>query len=420
MIKIIDDKGRLFGKINVIDFLVILFLFCFIPTFYFGYKVFSKKGPVLTEKPKVLADIEMNCKFIKLEPGVLELIAVADKEIDKNGKVIGEITRVGDNALYQKKFNIGSDILLPESNPMLKELYARLKLTVEVRGNSIYYKDIQITADSPIEFKTNKYTVSAIPVKEIPSEIPPEIIPPKAVKTDRIDLYVVFKGLTENTLKMIAVGDKMFNQEGKVIAEILEIGKIDNDAYDINLGGGNFVLGEDISKKQINVKIRLLSEITDDNKLYFNGKQVLHNSLIEFKTDKYTLLGKISKIYEVPIASFKEVWVHTEVKFSGVIPEVAKAIAERNIEKDPTGRTVAILKKILFNKPSELLTLKENKFISVNHPFFRDLVINLDFLCIEKDGVLYFKNYPVKMGNNITFTTDLYSLTGTIIGLEIK
>lgn len=409
MIKIIDEKGRLFGKINVIDFLVILFLFCFIPTFYFGYKVFSKKGSVLTEK--VLTEIEINCKFIKLEPGVLELIKAGDREIDKNGKVIGEIVWVGDSTLYQEKFNIGSDIFLTESNSRLKELYVRFKLTVEVKGNSIYYKDIQITADSPIEFRTNKYIASAIPLKEAPL---------KAAKIDMIDLYVVFKGLTENTLKMIAVGDKMFNQEGKVIAEILEIGRIENDAYDINLGGGNFVLGEDSLRKQINVKIRLLSEITGENELYFNGKQVLYNSLLEFKTDKYTLLGKISKIYERPIASFKEVWLHTEVKFSGVIPEVANIISEGNIEKDPTGRTVAVLKRILTNKYSELLTLKENKFISADHPFLRDFVINLDFLCIEKDGVLYFKNYPVKMGNNITFTTDLYSLTGTIIGLEIK
>ena len=409
--KIIDEKGRLFGKINVIDFLVILFSFCFIPTFYFGYKAFSKKEPVLTEKPKVLAEIEVNCKLIKLEPGILELIRVGDKEIDKNGKVIGEIVLVGDSTFYQEKFYIGPDIFLTGTNSRLKELYARLRLTVEARGNSIYYKDMQITANSPIEFKTNKYTVSAILLKEDPL---------KAVKTDRIDLYVVFKGLVDKTLKMIAVGDKMFNQEGKVIAEILEIGRIDNDAYDINLGGGNFVLGEDSIRKQINVKIRLLSEITGENELYFNGKQVLHNSLIEFKTDKYTLMGKISKIYERPIASFKEAWVRTEVEFSGIIPEVAKVISQKDMEKDPTGRTVAILREILVNKYSELLITKENKFISVNHPFLKDLVLNLDFLCIEKDGILYFKNYPVKMGNSITFTTDLYSLTGTIIGIEIK
>lgn len=43
--KIIDEKGRLFGKINIIDFLVILFLLCILPGFYFGYQI-------LTERPR--------------------------------------------------------------------------------------------------------------------------------------------------------------------------------------------------------------------------------------------------------------------------------------------------------------------------------------------------------------------------------
>jgi len=41
--KIIDEKGRLFRRINVIDFLVILFLLCLAPMFYFGYKIFNKR-----------------------------------------------------------------------------------------------------------------------------------------------------------------------------------------------------------------------------------------------------------------------------------------------------------------------------------------------------------------------------------------
>lgn len=43
--KIIDEKGRLFGKINLIDFLAVLFLLSLTPMFYFGYKIYSKKPP---------------------------------------------------------------------------------------------------------------------------------------------------------------------------------------------------------------------------------------------------------------------------------------------------------------------------------------------------------------------------------------
>ena len=43
LMKIIDQKGRLLGKINVIDFLAIIFFLSFVPMFYFGYKNLHKK-----------------------------------------------------------------------------------------------------------------------------------------------------------------------------------------------------------------------------------------------------------------------------------------------------------------------------------------------------------------------------------------
>lgn len=42
---LIDEKGRLFGKINIIDFTVGLFLLCLLPMFWFGYKLMTKPLP---------------------------------------------------------------------------------------------------------------------------------------------------------------------------------------------------------------------------------------------------------------------------------------------------------------------------------------------------------------------------------------
>ncbi len=36
---LIDTKGRLFGKVNIIDFIVLLFLIGLIPMLYYGYKL---------------------------------------------------------------------------------------------------------------------------------------------------------------------------------------------------------------------------------------------------------------------------------------------------------------------------------------------------------------------------------------------
>lgn len=160
--KIIDEKGKLFGKINVIDFLVILFLLCLTPMFYFGYKIFREK-PV---EPKVYTEIEINCKFIKVKPEVLRLIAIGDKEIDNEGRQIGEIVWIGKAQPFNNIFVIGSEEKIIIEDLVLKQLSVKLKLTAEVKGNNLYYNDQQIMVNLPFKFKSNKYIVQAIPALE--------------------------------------------------------------------------------------------------------------------------------------------------------------------------------------------------------------------------------------------------------------
>lgn len=56
--KIIDGKGRLFSKINIIDLLVILFLLSITPMFYFGYRIITQEkiGIEYAKKIKIVTD----------------------------------------------------------------------------------------------------------------------------------------------------------------------------------------------------------------------------------------------------------------------------------------------------------------------------------------------------------------------------
>ena len=409
--KIIDEKGRLFGKINIIDFLVISFLLCLIPMFYFGVKIFTKK-PSMAAVKEEFSEEEIYCKLIKVKPEILGSIMVGDKEFDINGSTVGEITWLGPVMPYRHVFDIGTGKVESKEDAMLKELPARLKVKANTRGNSLYYGDKQIMVNSPIEFKTDKYTISIVPdIEKIESV-------DKAEKIEKIDLFVTLKKLDENVIKSLAIGDKEVDERGNVIAEILNIGDMENDAYEISLGGGNFVLGEDSTKKQISTKMRLLVKIKYENQIYFKDQKVASNVLFEFRTNKYTAVGKISRTYDAPPALPKEIGMLLNVKFSGVIPEAAKLIAEGDIEKGPFGKTVGMLREIKSNKPSDVLSMNRNKFITLSHPFQRDITVTMYYLCVDKDGIPFFKNYPVRVGNAITFTTDLYSLSGVITGMD--
>ncbi len=52
--RIIDKRGKILGKVNLIDFLTVLFALCLLPGFYFGYKIMNKsQAPEVQEVQEV-------------------------------------------------------------------------------------------------------------------------------------------------------------------------------------------------------------------------------------------------------------------------------------------------------------------------------------------------------------------------------
>lgn len=406
--KIIDDKGRLFGKINIIDFLVILLLLSLIPMFYFGYKIFTKKQ-VVDEMTGPKFEFDMICKFIKLEPEIAKLISVSDKEYNSKGEISGEIIALKEISPYLEELNIGRGKKIITEHPHLKEVTAWFKLNAVVKDNEIYYKNHQFAINSPFKFKTDKYEVIAIPLSKYDA---------KVFEGTYLDFYIILKALDDKTLSLISRGDKEIDTNGNTVAEILYVGKIENDSFTFNVGENNFIRVEDPSKRQIMVRMRLNCQIRNEDEIYFKNIKIQYNTLIEFKTDEYKVDGIVTPTYEIPHVGK---WISLQVKFTGIIPEMSNIIKKGDSERDPIGEVSAKIISIISNNPSEVLTLtKKNDLITLKHPFYRDIVVQLDIYGIEKEGIYYFKNYPVKIGNTITFTSDLYSVSGTITLLNIK
>lgn len=171
--KIIDEKGKLFGKINIIDFLVILFLFFLVPMFYFGYKItrekpkISKEVAELVEPPKEPVEIELNCLLVKLRPQIASIISAGDKELDKNGDTIGEIVSLGKPLPYVYQFDVGITKKIKKEDLVLKQIPATLKIKAETRENNMYYKGSQILDNKAFEFKTDKYQIEVMPMFKI-------------------------------------------------------------------------------------------------------------------------------------------------------------------------------------------------------------------------------------------------------------
>jgi len=405
--RIIDEKGRLFGRINIIDFLAALFLVGLLPMFYFGHKIF-------TAKPKIVAieyssyDIVMLCKLIKVEPNTVKLISVGDKEYAPEG-VIGEIISVEEVAPYSVELNTGAGESVIKEDQNYKTVVARIKLRVSLKNSEIYYKDKKFYIGSPLDFKTDKYSATIIPISE--SEYFTE---------KDLDLYIVLKDVDSNLLPLIGLGDKEIEPSGKAIAEILSIGKVENNSFTFNLGSNTFLRAEDALRKQVTVKMRLRCQIGQNDQVYFKGKKIGYSLPIEFNTEKYRIKGIVTQTFEMPLRASKETWVSIQVKFTGVIPEVSNLIKEGDSAANIAGDISGKLTRIISNKQSEILSMQGAELITVKHPFYKDVLVWLDILCLEVNGNYYFNNLLIKIGNTFNFTTNLYNISGTITGLQIR
>ena len=75
MLKIIDDKGFLHifkWRINIIDFLVLMFILCLMPMFWFGYKIFTREPEPIKPPTITLDKAEYENEIAKLKRIIAE------------------------------------------------------------------------------------------------------------------------------------------------------------------------------------------------------------------------------------------------------------------------------------------------------------------------------------------------------------
>ncbi len=127
-------------------------------------------------------------------------------------------------------------------------------------------------------------------------------------------------------------------------------------------------------------------------------------------------LGNKAFFKKEVVKVYKEIPVR--VKFSSIMPELADAFHEGDVIKDNDGNAIGVLKKIVSNAPPEVLGANLLNVRSNDYFLAPNVVCLLELKCTEEKGVLYFGDYPVKIGSNIAVNTDNYNIQGMIIGFD--
>lgn len=113
-------------------------------------------------------------------------------------------------------------------------------------------------------------------------------------------------------------------------------------------------------------------------------------------------------------------WVTAVLRFQEIEPELIKVIKEGDVEKDGSGKEVALLVKISEVSPSEksVISSDSTRLVTVKDPVKKDMTVIMRVLCLEQSGIPYYKNYPVKIRGTVAFSTDMYDVVGRIIDIE--
>ena len=148
--KIIDEKGKLFGLINIIDLGVIILLIGLMPMVYFGYKILRGEDATIKEYATVKVE------FQALSMQVVNVMKEGDIQKDSSGAVIAKLTKIykiepADMVIFENNIPIKVDG--SKRKDILAELYIKCTNAIE----SVYYNDNPLKIGKEIVFSPHLY-----------------------------------------------------------------------------------------------------------------------------------------------------------------------------------------------------------------------------------------------------------------------
>tara|TARA_B100000315_G_scaffold249937_1_gene281926 strand:- start:2899 stop:3927 length:1029 start_codon:yes stop_codon:yes gene_type:complete len=324
---IIDEKGRLFGKINIIDLFVILFLISLTPLLYYGYKIATYTPPKKINIQESYQLIPVEVVFKNLEENIANKIQLNDKEVDKYGKTVAEINKI---------IKVVSNIVMFENNKknMMKKIenittnrknvFVKMLLNSTIDSNdNVFYKNTPIKDGGEINFSTNKYSIKGnfnlyeeeeeeeeeantrILLKIEANTIPPvynliksgdKMKTAEHFRGEKSIISYSFKGVYE----LIKPTDAMKSNDiysptftGKGVASIKSIISVESNKKEFySLKRDKLIYVDNPDSLKVTLEIDLTCKESNEVCL-FDGVPLRVGSLFTFKNEKYQITGNI-------------------------------------------------------------------------------------------------------------------------------
>lgn len=158
---VIDEKGRLFGKINLFDFIIILIICIFL-----GYGISKIAQRYLIKKEYDQYVIQL--KALNLEEQVANSIKKGDVIVSPTGSKFGEIITAPQIKPTEVYVTTPEGLLISRTQPKLKDVYFTILVSVPKGANTINYgnQTFKVGASGIIETNLGKYAISILSIEK--------------------------------------------------------------------------------------------------------------------------------------------------------------------------------------------------------------------------------------------------------------
>ena len=349
---LIDEDGRLFGLVNVIDALVVLLVLAVVVA---GFALLDPFAPPATEETRY-ATIDLGGQ----PQYVAEQITAGD--LLRPDGAMGNVTVTDVYVGPQTGANV-SVTVRAQINGTLKENGAG--------GPSFVYAGDSVTQGTDFTLDTDEYVAEGTITRLARSGEDLE------TSTERVR---VESDVSPSVAQQVSSGDT-FDLANRTVGTI----------EDVHIGPGS-----DTSARHVTASLSV-DAIRRPDGLAFGDRSLSLGEQISFRTATYTLNGSIDTLDGTAIESgTMEVAVESTVSTT-----VANEIQVGDTY-DVSGRTAATVQSIDVYPTGDDTT--------------RRVLLGLDVQTVEREAGPYFGANRVALGTTLLFETDAYSFAGTIIG----
>jgi hypothetical protein len=366
--QILDDHGRLFGLINVIDLLAILFAFSLVVA---GVALVFSSGS--SENP------ELGTRYATLDlgsqPAYVATLVREDDVVDSNPDDRENITI--------------TDVYATETDDS-RHLYARVRINGTLDDDTVTYDGNPLRVGRDLSLTTAEYqtdgTITAVDAKN------------PNLPVGEMDL-LLRTTLAVADIDALRTGDE-YRINGRTVATVQSV-----DAYRTG----------DPGQVQAYVGVTYHTYRASDGP-QFAGTPVREGVNLPFEVGTTAFEGEVTRVGATEPRG-TEATRTVQLEIENADPDLGDTLRSGMTER-VRGDTVAELTNVAAEPSTMVLTSQDGNVYRREHPVEEDVMLTADLRVRETNAGLQFKGAPLRQGRTVTLDFGTVTLEATVVSVE--